>query len=240
MAFLFLDEISMATVLITGTNRGIGLEFVRQFLARGDRVLAACRNPEEATDLQALAGENADLRIFQLDVADEKSMQEFVNKLDGEAVDIFVNNAGVYGPKGTPFGAVEEAPFINTLQVNAVAPLLLTQHLIGNLNKGKDKKLVYVTSKMGSIADNSGGGSYVYRASKTALNAIVKSLAIDLADEGFTAVVIHPGWVLTDMGGPNALIDTKTSVSGMIEVIEGLEPDHGGSFINYDGSIIPW
>jgi NAD(P)-dependent dehydrogenase (short-subunit alcohol dehydrogenase family) len=109
-----------------------------------------------------------------------------------------------------------------------------------NLRKGKDKKMVYLTSKMGSIDDNSGGGSYIYRSSKTALNSAVKSLAIDLGAEGFSAALLHPGWVLTDMGGPNALIDTKTSVTGMLKVVDGLGPQTSGSFFSYDGSIIAW
>ena len=118
--------------------------------------------------------------------------------------------------------------------------MLITQFLIDNLRKGKDKKLVYLTSKMGSIDDNKGGGSYIYRSSKTALNAAAKSLAIDLADEGFVAAVLHPGWVLTDMGGPNALIDTKTSVTGLMKIIDGLDEENSGSFFNYDGDVIPW
>ena len=117
---------------------------------------------------------------------------------------------------------------------------MLTQLLIENFRSGSERKLVYVTSKMGSIDDNTGGGSYIYRSSKTALNQVVKSLANDLAEEGFTAVVIHPGWVQTDMGGPNALIDTATSVSGMIGVIDGLKTGDSGQFYNYNGTLIPW
>jgi NAD(P)-dependent dehydrogenase (short-subunit alcohol dehydrogenase family) len=109
-----------------------------------------------------------------------------------------------------------------------------------NFAKGGDKKLVYLTSKMGSIGDNQGGGSHIYRSSKAALNAAVKSLAIDLSDKGFSVALLHPGWVRTDMGGPNGLIDTKTSVTGLMEVIAGLDPASSGRFLNYDGSVIPW
>jgi len=126
------------------------------------------------------------------------------------------------------------------LYVNAIAPLLLTQAIIGSLRKGSDKKLVYITSKMGSIDDNSGGGSYIYRSSKTALNSVVRSLSVDLRDEGFKVTVLHPGWVQTDMGGPNALIDTLTSVSGMIGVIDKLSLANTGQFFNYDGQPIAW
>lgn len=230
----------MATVLITGTNRGIGLEFVRQFVARGDKVIATCRDPGTAAELQSLADESPNLRILELDVTSEQSMQKLAADLAGEPVDVFVNNAGVYGPKNISFGQVNGAEFVETFRTNSLAPLLLTQYLIENLKQGTGRKLVYVTSKMASIDDNRGGGSYAYRASKTALNAVVKSLSIDLADEGFVAIVVHPGWVLTDMGGPNALIDANTSVAGMISIIDGMGSGHNGSFLNYDGSIIPW
>ena len=231
----------MTTVLITGANRGIGLEFARQYLARGDRVLATCRDVVAASALQQLVGANhKQLVLLPLDVADDQSIAAFSQQLRDEAVDIFINNAGVYGPRDGKFGKVAGADWLHVLQVNAVAPLLLTQALMSNLRKGSSKKLVYITSKMGSIADNGGGGHYIYRSSKTALNMVVKSLAIDLAGAGFIAAVLHPGWVKTDMGGPNALIDTVTSVTGMVEVIDGLDQQQSGRFFNYDGSDIPW
>lgn len=230
----------MATVLITGANRGIGLEFTRQYLERGERVLATCRDPAAATELQMLSKTFPELKLLQLDVADNQSIAAFPQKLPGEAVDIFINNAGVYGPRDGKFGNIKGKDWLDVLQVNSVAPLLLTQALAGNLLKGKLKKLIYLTSKMGSIADNSGGGHYIYRSSKTALNMVIKSLAIDLAGEGFVVAVLHPGWVKTDMGGPAALIDTNTSVTGMIQVIDRLSPEQSGSFFNYDGSLIPW
>ena len=230
----------MTTVLITGTNRGIGLEFVRQLLARGDTVLATCRHPDSAPALQQLQKENRQLRVLELDVASTESLQKFPQQLAADAIDIFINNAGVYGPRDASFGNVDGETWMSVLQVNSIAPILLTQLLIDKLRVGVDKKLLYVTSKMGSIDDNSGGGSYIYRSSKTALNAVVKSLAVDLAADGFKAAVLHPGWVLTDMGGPNALIDTATSVAGMMAVIDSLDIEQSGSFFNYDGSVIPW
>ena len=230
----------MATILITGTNRGIGLEFTRQFLARGDRVIATCRNIDAADELKQLGSSHDGLEIRQLDVASTESMQEFVQQLADTPIDIFINNAGVYGPPNVKFGEVDGQVWASVLQVNSIAPLILSQLLMPNLRQGRDKKMLYLTSKMGSIDDNSGGGSYIYRSSKTALNSVVKSLAIDLAGEGFSAAVLHPGWVLTDMGGPNALIDTKTSVTGMMKVVDDLDPQSSGSFFNYDGSIIAW
>jgi len=230
----------MATVFITGTNRGIGLEFVRQYISRGDKVIATCRNLEAATDLKELSAIHENLILLEQDVGNHESLASTVEQLGADAIDVFINNAGVYGTKGVQFGDVKAKDWLDVLNINTVAPLLLTQVLIDNLRKGKDKKLVYLTSKMGSIDDNSGGGNYVYRSSKTALNQVVKSISVDLANEGFIAAVLHPGWVLTDMGGPNALIDATRSVSGMISVIDNLQPEQSGGFYNYDGNSIPW
>lgn len=230
----------MATVLITGTNRGLGLEFVKHFLQQGDKVIASCRDSSHAPELQALVDINSSLTLVNLDVSDEQSMASFASTLGDTAIDIFVNNAGVYGPRDANFGKVKSADWESVIKVNAIAPILLTQQIISNLRLGNARKLVYVTSKMGSIEDNRGGGSYIYRSSKTALNSVVRSLSVDLREEGFSVAVLHPGWVRTDMGGPNGLIDVTTSVSGMMSVIEGLSPAGSGQFFNYDGSIIPW
>jgi len=230
----------MANILITGTNRGIGLEFVSQYLDCGDTVFATCRDPQAADKLNELQAGNSRLKVLQLDVSKPDSFAGFVAGLEGQPVDVFINNAGVYGPRSAGFGQVTEQDWLPVFQINTIAPLLLTQALIGNCKQGTDRKLVYVTSKMGSIADNSSGASYIYRSSKTALNQVVKSLAADLAADGLTAAVVHPGWVQTDMGGPNALIDAETSVSGMISVIDNLTSADSGSFFNFDGKPIPW
>lgn len=230
----------MATILVTGTNRGIGLEFVKQFLGRNDRVLATCRDPENAGELAELAKNNENLQLFSLDVSNSQSMAGFAQAIKEEAVDIFVNNAGVYGPRDASFGNLKAADWEEVIRVNSIAPVLLTQMIFDSLNKGKAKKLVYITSKMGSIDDNKGGGSYIYRSSKTALNSAVKSLAVDLADDGFSVAIVHPGWVRTDMGGPNGLIDTQTSVNGILGVIDNLSQKNSGQFFNYDGATIPW
>jgi NAD(P)-dependent dehydrogenase (short-subunit alcohol dehydrogenase family) len=229
----------MATILITGTNRGIGLEFVKQYLQRGETVLATCRDPESAAELKTLAAANEALTVLKLDVADSASIAAFPEQLGDSAVDVFINNAGIYGPR-EGFGKLAESDWAEVFRVNSSAPIILTQTIIDSLRKGADKKLVYITSKMGSIDDNQGGGSYIYRSSKAALNAAVKSLSIDLADEGFKATVLHPGWVRTDMGGPNGLIDTQTSVNGLIGIIDDLGHDGSGCFYAYDGATIPW
>lgn len=230
----------MATVLITGTNRGIGLEFAKQFIARGDTLLATCRDIASATELDRLKVNNEKLQIFELDVSSQESMESLPEKLEGQAIDIFINNAGVYGPRDSEFGNVSTGEWAKVFQINAKAPMILTQLLIENLHDGFEKKLIYISSKMGSIDDNKGGGSYVYRSSKAALNAVAKCIAVDLGNSGYSVAVLHPGWVQTDMGGPNALIDTGTSVSNMINVIDNLNTQNSGSFFNYDGVIIPW
>lgn len=230
----------MATYLVTGTNRGIGLEFVRQLLARGETVIATCRDIDKSEELLALQQESEQLELFELDVADAASLTNFPKRLEGRAVDVFINNAGVYGPRNASFGKVDGEEWLEVLRINSVAPVLLTQLLIENFRKGRAKKLVYITSKMGSIDDNQGGGQYIYRSSKTALNSAVKSLSVDLENAGFSVALLHPGWVQTDMGGPNALIDTQTSVKGMLGVIDDLDLQSSGSFFNYDGNEIAW
>ena len=232
---------SSSTYFITGCNRGLGLEFVQQLLARGQRVIATCRDIATATDLTALTLKHSgQLSLVEMDVSDEASMREAVALLNDEAIDVFINNAGMYGPRDANFGNVDGPAMAEVLYTNAVAPVLLTQLLIDNVRKGSGKKLVYVSSKMGSIADNGRGGSYIYRSSKTALNSVVKSLALDLAPEGIATATLHPGWVRTDMGGPNGLIDAPESVSGMLNVIDGLSVADTGQFFNYDGSTIAW
>jgi len=230
----------MARVLITGTNRGLGLEFVEHYLENGDDVIATYRNEESSFDLIKMSNERSNLKLLQLDVSSNKSLNSFAGNLGDSPIDIFINNAGVYGPRNSSFGNVNEENWIPAIKVNAIAPLLLTQLIIKNIRAGTDKKLIYITSKMGSIDDNKGGGAYVYRSSKTALNAVVKSLSIDLKDENITVALIHPGWVKTDMGGPNALVSIDESIEGMMQVIDATDIRDTGRFLNYDGKELPW
>ena len=230
----------MATILVTGANRGLGFEFVEQYLNEGNDVIATYRNENSSMDLIEMGDERSNLKLLQLDVSSNKSLNSFAENLGDSPIDIFINNAGVYGPRNSSFGNVDEENWIPAIKINAIAPILLTQLIIKNIRSGADKKLIYITSKMGSIDDNKGGGAYVYRSSKTALNAVVKSLSVDLENEGIVVALIHPGWVKTDMGGPNALIERDTSVRGMTEVISNLDITSTGNFYNYDGSIIPW
>ena len=230
----------MATYFITGCNRGLGLEMAQQLVQRGERVIATCRDIATASDLTELALRSQGLSLIEMDMASLESMTEAVALLNEEPIDVFINNAGIYGPRDANFGNVAGDDMALVLHVNVIAPLQLTQLLIPRLRTGKGKKLAFVSSKMGSIADNGRGGSYIYRSSKTALNSVVKTLAVDLAEEGFIAAALHPGWVRTDMGGPNGLIDAEESVRGMLQVIDALTPATTGEFINYNGAAIPW
>ena len=228
------------SILITGTNRGIGLEFVKHYIKNNEKVIATCRNRNSAKDLLELENTTNNLSLVELDVSNPNSINNFTSKIAGLPIDTFISNAGVSGPKNIEFGNFNAKEWLEVLKINTIAPLLITQKILKNLRLGKNKKLAFISSKVGSIEDNTSGGMYIYRTSKTALNQVIKSLSIDFKEDNFIVVALHPGWVQTDMGGPNALIDTKTSVKGLIEVIDNLTPKNSGKFYNYDGSPIPW
>ena len=230
----------MATIIVTGANRGIGLELAKQYCNRNYQVIGTYRDETTSEELISMSRNLDNLKVYSLDVSSDQSLKDFSSKLGETPVDIFINNAGVYGPRDSSFNNVDEKKWIPVFQTNAIAPLLLTQLIIENLRNGSQKKLIYITSKMGSIDDNKSGGAYIYRSSKTALNSVVKSISVDLAKDDMKVVLLHPGWVRTDMGGPNGLIDTTASVSGMTEVIDSLSQSDSGCFFNYDGSKIPW
>ncbi|CAH1189956.1 NAD(P)-dependent dehydrogenase, short-chain alcohol dehydrogenase family [Candidatus Nitrotoga sp. BS] len=232
----------MKTTLITGANRGIGLEFSRQYAAEGWRVLACSRNPGKSSELNKLAVQYPELiQILALDVSDHVQIESLGQELSDESIDLLINNAGIY-PKSDAngFGHTDYAEWMQIFRINTMTPLKMAETFATQLARSKQKAFVAITSKMGSIGDNYGGGNYLYRSSKTAVNMVVKSLAIDLQSAGITSVVIHPGWVKTEMGGPNALISTEQSVSGMLKVIGNLTMADSGKFFSYDGQEIPW
>ena len=229
----------MKTLVITGANRGIGLEFVKQYLQDGWQVIAGCRAPESAPELNAL-NEQGSLVVMPLDVANSTSRESFCRAIGGMPVHLYINNAGVYAPKQAAIGHIDESVWLDVLQVNTVAPLKMVELLQQNLVAAGSATVAILSSKMGSLADNSSGGSYIYRSSKAAVNAVVKSLSIDLYENKIKVVALHPGWVQTEMGGPNALIDVQTSVSGMKRVVANLTLEQSGGFMSYDSTLIPW
>jgi len=232
----------MNTALITGANRGIGLEFAAQYAADGWRVLACSRDPEKSDALGKLAAQYPGLiTVHALDVADHAQIEHLAQLLEGEAIDLLINNAGIYPDSDTGgFGHTDYEEWMQVFRVNTMAPLKMAETFASQIRRGKGRTIVSISSKMGSIADNSGGGNYLYRASKAALNMVVKSLSVDLKPLGITAVIFHPGWVQTDMGGPNALISAAQSVSGMRRVIGQLTLADSGKFLAYDGQEIAW
>ena len=227
------------TVLITGANRGLGLEFCKQYLNENCSVIACCREPRIASELNKLQQEHPQkLSVEKLDISDLQQHQDLLNRLSGTHINILINNAGVYGPKSLSLDELDAEEWQKVLLVNTIAPVLLTRNLQALFSP--ESKVAFVSSKMGSIGDNSSGGSYMYRTSKAALNAAVRSLAHDWADLPVYIALLHPGWVKTDMGGPNALITPEESIKGMKAVIDGIDQDDSGDFINYDGTPIPW
>ena len=231
----------MQTVLITGANRGLGLEFCRQYAAADYQVVAACRNPKQAEQLVALAGRYPQIQIEALDVADFSQIDALAAKLADRKIELLLNNAGVYGDQaGRGFGQLDYQAWSNTLAVNVQAPVKLAEAFLSHLKRGDKRLIASVSSLMGSMSDNSSGGSILYRSSKAGLNAAMKSLSIDLRAEAIGVLILHPGWVRTDMGGPNGLIDVEESVTGMRRVIDSFSLTDSGSFRKYDGTVMPW
>jgi NAD(P)-dependent dehydrogenase (short-subunit alcohol dehydrogenase family) len=228
------------TILITGANRGIGLELTEQFAEDGWQVLACCRNPAGAGKLQALSERGLAIELHALDVTNYEQMAALADRLGHRPIDILLSNAGIYGSKGVGFGEVDAQEWRQVLEVNTIAPLMLVQTFVENVAASQQKLVAVISSKVGSIADNSSGGSYIYRSSKTAVNQVVKSLSIDLAGRGITVISLHPGWVKTDMGGVNAEISTNESVSGLKSILQSARLAQSGQFIEFNGSSIPW
>lgn len=231
----------MPTLLISGANRGLGLEFTRQYLADGWKVIAGCRNPQSAAQLHELYTHYPDhLLIYRLDVTNFLQIEQLSRQLGDTPIDVIINNAGIY-PKGKEsFGSIDYAAWEEAFRINSMAPLKIAEEFIEQLLLGKQKKIVNITSKMGSIDDNGSGHHYLYRSSKTALNMVTKSLALDLAPNGVTAIVLHPGWVQTDMGGSDAPTTVTQSIAGMRKVIDDITIADGGKFYAFDGKEIPW
>ena len=219
----------MPTVLITGANRGLGLEYARQYLADGWKVIATCRNPAGASELANLQG---DIEIHALDVTDFGQVQALAKSLRKESIDLLLNNAGTYGPRPSKLGGIDYEVWEDVMRINAMAPLKVCEAFRDHVAGSEMKKIAIMTSKMGSMGDNESGASYIYRSSKAALNAVAKSLSVDLQGKGIAVAVLHPGWVRTDMGGPSGLIGAEESVTGLRRVIDNLTLETSGRFLN--------
>ena len=223
--------------VVTGANRGIGLEFVKQLTARGEEVDATARDLGDAPELQALARPGFRLRIHPLDVADDASVAAFAEQLPPGPVEVLINNAGVSGVKGGE--PIDPADILRVFNVNAVGTLRVVRALLPRLREGEGTKIVNLTSVLGSIAE-ANGGRFAYRMSKTALNMATRILAEDLRGEGFRTVALHPGWVRTRMGGGAAPLPPDQSIRGMLRIIDGLTAEQSGRTFDFQGREIPW
>jgi NAD(P)-dependent dehydrogenase (short-subunit alcohol dehydrogenase family) len=204
-------------------------------------VYAACRAPNDAKELQKIAAASGGrVHLLALDVADTTSVRSAAGAIGGEPIDVLVNNAGVGGPPNERVGRIDYAAWERVLDINTLGPMRVTEAFVDNVAKSRERKIVTITSGMGSIADNTSGGSYAYRTSKAAVNMVVKSLSLDLAPRGIICIVMNPGWVRTDMGGPRGTLAPAESVKAMREVIAGLKPEDTGKFLNYNGKPYPW
>ena len=232
----------MAQVLVTGANRGLGLEFVRQLLARGDRVLATCRAPGRAIELTRMAGEHPGrLTVLPLEVASTRSIAELAREVEtlDRHIDLLINNAGVL-PSGERFGALDAKALADTFATNVQGPLLLTQALADRLVDGA--KVIAIGSGLGSIARADAFGTPSYAISKAALNMAMRQLGHALAPRGIAVIALSPGWVRTDMGGAGANLDPGDSIAMMLAVIDRLrfDADSIGAFLAHDGTPVPW
>lgn len=229
----------MPSVLVTGANRGLGLEFTRQYAESGYRVFATAREPSRASELAKLAKGRSNISVHPLEVSDPDTIAALAKELSGESIDILLNNAGTMGPRKQTFGRFDYEGMIETYEVNTLGPLRMAEAFVEQVARSQRKMMVAITSGMGSIADSS-GGSYAYRASKAALNMSYHNLAIDLKARGIIVFVINPGWVQTDMGGASAPTKVEDSIAAMRRVFDGMTLEQSGSFMNYKGGTYPW
>jgi len=242
---------SIHSVLVTGANRGIGLELVKQLCSFGPNrisyILATARKPEEATQLNALASHHENLSVLKLDVKNYNQYDEFYNHVSSivgdKGLNWLINNAGIL--IRADFDSVTPEQMIENFEVNAVTPLILSRKLLPLLklsasqNKARTQ-IINISSKIASIDDNKSGNHYAYRTSKTALNQVSRSMSMDLKKDNIHVSMVHPGWVQTDMGGPNALITTEKSATSMLDFLMDENKQLTGRFFNYDGTEIPW
>ena len=237
------DKNDSRRVLITGASRGLGLEFTRQWLAKGAHVYALARQPDGAKVLAGLGRDHQEaLRIHECDVASDDSVGAARREVAGawDRIDVLINNAGMYGERTDTIEETDFDTIRRIFETNAIGPMRVTRAFLPLLKKGRDPRIAHLSSLMGSIADNGSGGSYGYRISKAALNMISKNLSHELSNFGIISVVLHPGWVRTDMGGPQGRLSVEESIGGLIRTIDSLGMKESGGFFNYAGKPAPW
>lgn len=226
------------TVLVTGSNRGIGLEFVKQYLADGWNVIACCRDPKEAKVLQTLQQQFTTLTVYPLEMTDERAIKNLAAQLKNVAIDLLINNAAVLGDAQRPWGASSTQELQELFLINAIAPLKMCEAFIEHVARSQWKKIATLSSGWGSIAQNTDGGVYAYRASKAAVNMLMKTVAVDVAGLSVKVLLLDPGWVQTAMGGHNAPTSAHDSAAGMRQVIAACK--ESGVFISYQGQPVAW
>lgn len=231
----------MATILVTGANRGIGLAFVRQYAAEGDHVHACCRAPDKADELQRIAAASEGrVTCHKLDVTNADDIARVAAALGDQPLDLLINNAGIYGGDRQTAREVDYVAWTEAFAVNTQGPLRMVQALRDNLVSAKHPKVITISSMLGSIADNGGGGLIVYRSTKAAVNQVMKGLSHDLKGDNIIVCPMHPGWVRTDMGGAAAPLSAEESVTGLRHVIAGLTLAQSGQFLQWDGVELAW
>jgi len=232
----------MPTILVTGSNRGLGLEWVHQYAQDGWRVHASCRHPAEAGELRGLTKRYPNISIHRLDTTRQDEIQALASELREQAVDVLINNAGVYLEKfdDALSARLSYDDWLHTFKVNTLGAVRMTEAFADHVARSERRLIVAISSHMGSIAEISEPGSYYYRSSKAALNAAMKGLAVELRRRGVGVLLLHPGWVQTRMGGPGARISTAESVAGMRALVEKFNLDDTGRFFRYNATEIPW
>jgi NAD(P)-dependent dehydrogenase (short-subunit alcohol dehydrogenase family) len=228
-------------VLITGAGQGIGLEWARQEAEAGATVIATARDPETSEGLRDL-GTRREVAILPLDVTSEASVETAARAVEERfgAVDTLINNAGTYGPRDDRSLTAPPDDLRRVLEVNTVGPYRVTRRFMPLLRKGHRPRILFVTSRMGSIGDSPGGGNYAYRMSKAALDMLGANLASDLRSEGILVLLLHPGWVKTRMGGSGAHLEVERSVAGLRRVVDKARETQSGSFFDHSGAVVPW
>lgn len=232
----------MRRILITGANRGLGLEFTHQLIEKGDYIFAGCRDPKTAKELQKLSEAYSNqITLLALDVINEKSIDTSVEIIHSyvDSLDILINNAGIYPRDENPANLFSKT-LLHSFHVNSVAPMIVAQRFLELLKRGENPRIINISTMMGSLQTKQSGGDYSYCSSKAALNMLSRTLAFDLRMDGITVIAMHPGWVQTDMGGEKAPLTASDSVRGMLKVINGLKETDTGKFLTWEGKEHPW